>query len=100
MFDIGAEQIGEYLTTAQPQEDGAEEDAPRVIKSRWFYHNVQKLSSLYEPTPEDLILKDDEKKPEVSSSEGLENGEASQEETSKKIFKLYYFILFKSITSL
>lgn len=83
VFDIGAEQIGEYLTTAQPPEDGAEEDAPPVIKSRWIVEKTQKLSNLYEPSPEDLILKEEEKKPETNISDEQENEDNNQESTSK-----------------
>lgn len=55
VFDIGAEQLGEYLTTAQPPEDGAEEDAPPVIISKWISHKTQKVSNMYEPTAEELL---------------------------------------------
>jgi hypothetical protein len=54
VFDIGVEQLGEYFAIAQPPEDGAEEDAPPVILSRWNAHKTQKLSNMYEPTPEEL----------------------------------------------
>jgi radial spoke head protein 1 len=60
-FDIGAEQIGEYLTTAEPPEEGAEEDAPLIINSRWIASNTQKKSNAFEPTAEDLIEKEEEK---------------------------------------
>jgi hypothetical protein len=38
-----------------------EEDAPPVVNSKWIVHATQKLSNLYEPTPEDLIEKEVEK---------------------------------------
>jgi radial spoke head protein 1 len=61
VFDIGAEQTGEYLTTAQPPEE-AEDDAPPVINSKWIVDKTQKMSNLYEPTPEDLADKETDRK--------------------------------------
>ena len=63
VFDIGAEQIGEYLTTAQPPEEGAEEDTPPVITTRWIVNKTQQLSNLYDPTGDDL------KSPEMDKAE-------------------------------
>lgn len=54
MFDIGAEQVGEYLTTAQPPEEGAEEDTPPIITTKWIVEKTQQLSSMYEPSADDL----------------------------------------------
>ena len=55
MFDIGAEQVGEYLTTAQPPEEGAEEDTPPAITTKWIVEKTQQLSNMYEPSADDLL---------------------------------------------
>jgi len=78
VFDIGAEQIGEYLTTAQPPEDGNEEDAPPIITSKWIVHKTQKVSNMFEPTPEDLIEKEEEKPKAGSDGAGEENPENAE----------------------
>ena len=78
MFDIGAEQIGEYLTTAQPPEEGAEEDTPPVITTRWIVNKTQQLSNLYDPTGDDL------KSPEMDKAECICQ--------SQKHFVLFNFI--------
>lgn len=58
VFNNGAEQLGEYITTAQAPDDAAEDDAPPVIISRWIAHKTQKQSNMYEPTAEDLLQKE------------------------------------------
>ena len=54
VFDIGAEQLGEYLLSAQVPEDGAEEDTPPAISTKWIVEKTQQLSNMYEPTADDL----------------------------------------------
>jgi len=65
VFDIGAEQVGEYLTTAQAPEEGAEEDTPPVVTTRWIVERTQQVSSMYEPTADDL------RSPELDKPEGM-----------------------------
>ena len=48
----------------QPPEDGAEEDAPPVIISKWIAHKTQKQTNMYEPTAEELLQR------EISSHDG------------------------------
>ena len=45
----------------QPPEEGTDEYAPPIINSRWIAHKTQKLSNMFEPSPEDLIEKEAEK---------------------------------------
>jgi len=78
VFNIGAEQIGEYITTAQAPDDAADEDAPPVINSRWIASKTQKLSNMYEPSPEDLIQNNSENdenqdQDNVQGEEGADN---------------------------
>lgn len=72
VFDIGAEQIGEYLTTAQPPDESAEDDAPPVITTKWIVEKTQQLSNMYEPTADDLRSPDLDK-PESGKSGELES---------------------------
>jgi hypothetical protein len=43
----------------KPPEEGAEEDTPPVIISKWLVNRTQKISRLYEPTAEDLLNQDE-----------------------------------------
>jgi len=43
IFDIGCEQLGEYMTIEQPRPDDAEEDAPPILVPKWKAGRVQPI---------------------------------------------------------
>ena len=43
IFDIGCEQLGDYLTIEEPRPDDAEEDAPPILIPKWKAGRVQPI---------------------------------------------------------
>ena len=53
IFDIGCEQLGEYLTIEEPRPDDAEEDAPPILIPKWKAGRVQPIQ-LAEPKGDEV----------------------------------------------